>query len=159
MYNWVLDREAQQYQEHLKNPSVASFLNDGTLRKELTVLKRQKGYEWLQNIDCLAYKKFFRGESNYPQRKTRKRTIPSFYQDTKKIKIKDNKVKLTAIVNSRKKNRQKLNWVRIVTKNYIPEEVNYYNPKVKYDGINWWLTVSVKFKDSNKNPTNEGIKR
>ena len=165
IYNWVLDREKEQYELNQK------FLNNFKLKKELTQLKKQPKTAWLQDINrpvldqairdaCDAYEKFFKGTSRYPKRKTKKRTIPSFYQDSDKIQITDTHVKLALVTGTGKahsKHAQKICKVKLAEKGYIPVGVTYYNPRVKYDGINWWLTVGVEIADSTKKLNNEGI--
>lgn len=58
---------------------------------------------------------------------------------------------------SKKKNKQKLNWIRLSEHNYIPTNCKYYNPRIKFDGINWWITVGIEYEDITKIPSNEGI--
>ena len=42
--------------------------------------------------------------------------------------------------------------------NHIPvENVKYSNPRIKYDGINWWISVGIEYEASNILPSNEGI--
>ena len=167
VYNWVLDIEKEQYELNQK------FLNNFKLKKEFTQLKQQEDKKWLQDINrpvidqairdaCDAYEKFFKGKSKYPKKKTKKRTILSFYQDTDKIKITDAHVKLALVTGTGKaksKHAQKICKVKLAEKNYIPfgADIKYYNPKVKYDGMNWWLTVGVEIAESTKIPTNIGI--
>ena len=31
------------------------------------------------------------------------------------------------------------------------------NPRIKYDGLNWYITVWIKYEDSGIFPSNEGI--
>ena len=31
------------------------------------------------------------------------------------------------------------------------------NPRIKYDGLNWWITVGIEYKDSTTLPSNDGI--
>ena len=165
IYNWVLDREKEQYEKDKK------FLNNFVLRKELTQLKKQPETAWLQDINrpvldqairdaCDAYERFFKGQNNFPKRKTKKRTIPSFYQDPYCIQITDKHVKLalvTGIGKAKSNHAQKICKVKLAEKGYIPVGVKYSNPKVKYDGMDWWLTVGVEIADSTNKPTNEGI--
>ena len=165
IYNWVLDREKEQYEKDKK------FLNNFVLRKELTQLKKQPETAWLQDINrpvldqairdaCDAYEKFFKGKSKYPKRKTKKRTIPSFYQDTDRIQITDTHVKLALVTGkgrAQSKHAQKICKVKLAEKGFIPVGVKYSNPRVKYDGMNWWLTVGEEKADSTNKPTNEGI--
>lgn len=167
VYNWVLDREKEQYEID------KIFISAISLQREYTQLKQQEDKKWLQDINrpvakqaikdaCGAYEKFFKGKSKYPKKKTKKRTIPSFYQDTAKIEITDTHVKIALVTGKGKaksKHAQKICQVKLARKGYIPfgDDIKYYNPKVKYDGMNWWLTVGVKVQESANKPTNVGI--
>ena len=107
-YNWALGRE----QENYKNGG--TFLSDYDLRKEFTKLKSTEEYKWLNDYSnnitkqaikdaCLAYKRFFKGQSSFPQFKSKRKSKPSFYMDTDKIQFTDKTVKLEKITLSRKK--------------------------------------------------------
>ena len=162
-YNWALGRE----QENYKNGG--RFITDGELRKELTQLKKTEQYAWLNHISnnvtkqavkdaCDAYKKFFKGQAKFPRFKSRKTTRPSFYQDNVKIKFTDTHVKVEGFSTSKKKNKQKLNWIRLAEHGRIPvENVKYTNPHIKYDGLHWYITVGVEYKETTTLPSNEGI--
>ena len=161
-YNWALGREKENY----KNSG--EFISDGDLRKEFTQLKKTEEYAWLNEISnnvtkqaikdaCDAYKKFFKGYSKFPKFKSRKFSKPSFYQDNVKIKFTDTHVKVEGFATSKKKNKQKLNWIRLAEHNRIPMDGKYINPRIKYDGLNWWLTVGIEYENSTNLPVNEGI--
>lgn len=162
-YNWALGREKENYNNGGK------FISDGELRKEFTQLKKAKEYSWLNKVSnnvtkqaikdaCEAYGRFFKGYSRFPKFKSRKCTIPSFYQDNVKIKFTDTHVKMEGFAGSKKKNKQKLNWIRLAEHGRIPtENVKYINPRIKYDGINWWITVGVAYEDPITLPSNGGI--
>ena len=161
-YNWALGREKENYKNSGK------FLSDGELRKEFTQLKKIDEYSWLNEISnnvtkqsikdaCNAYKRFFKGYSKFPKFKSRKYSIPSFYQDNVKIKFSDTYVKIEGFTTSKKKNKQKINWIRLAEHNRIPTDCKYTNPRIKYDGLNWWLTVGVEYEDSTIISSNEGI--
>lgn len=167
VYNWVLDREKEQYEID------KTFISAVSLQREYTQLKQQEDKKWLQDINrpvakqaikdaCGAYEKFFKGQNDFPKKKTKKRTIPSFYQDPCKMQITNTHVKLALVTGKGKANSshaQKICKVKLARKGYIPfgDDIQYYNPKVKYDGINWWLTVGVKIEEPTNNPTNDGI--
>ena len=106
---------------------------------------------------CHAYKSFFKGYSKFPKFKSRKFSIPSFYQDNVKIQFSDTHVKIEGFAASKKKNKQKINWIRLAEKNRIPTDCNYSNPRIRYDGINWWITVGIEYEDSVTVPSNDGI--
>lgn len=163
-YNFVLATQ----QENHKNGG--KFLSDGELRKRLTELKKQKEYDWLNKYSnnitkqaikdaCQSYKNFFEGRTKFPKFKSKKRSRPSFYVDTAKIKITDTHVKLEKLTTSKKSNKQKLNYIKLAEKCRIPigNNTKYSNPRVTFDGLNWWLSIGVeKVETKNQNYT-EGI--
>ena len=162
-YNWALGREQENYKNGGK------FISDGDLRKEFTQLKKTEEYSWLNEIDCdvpkqaikdacESYKRFFKRCSNFPCFKSKKHSTPKFYQDNVRIKFTKTHVKVTGFATSKKKNKQKLNWIRLAERGRIPtENVKYMNPRIKYDGLNWWITVSVEYEDPTSIPLNDGI--
>lgn len=161
-YNWALSREQENYKNGGK------FISDGDLRKEFTQLKKTDEYSWLNSVSnnvtkqaikdaCDAYKKFFKGYSKFPKFKSKKYSVPSFYQDNEKIQFTETHVKVEGFSYSRKKNRQKINWVRLAEHGRIPTNCKYLNPRIKYDGVNWWITVGIEYEDTNEISSNEGI--
>ena len=161
-YNWALGREKENYENGGK------FLYDFELRKEFTRLKHSDDYAWLLNVSnditkqaikdaCNAYKNFFKGKAKFPKFKSKKRSRPSFYQDVYKIKFTDTHVKLEKISDSTRRNRQKLNWIRLAEHGRIPIDVKYLNPRVTYDGLNWWISVSVEFPDCKEKLSDDGV--
>ena len=161
-YNWALGREKENHKNGGK------FISDGDLRKEFTQLKKTNEYSWLNEISnnvtkqaikdaCNSYKGFFKGYSKFPKFKSRKFSTPSFYQDNVKIHFSDTHVKVEGFTTSKKKNKQKLNWIRLAEHNRIPTDWKYTNPRIKYDGLNWYLTVGIEYEDSTILPFNEGI--
>ena len=161
-YNWTLGRQQENYKNGGK------FISDNDLRKEFTQLKKTKEYEWLNQysnnipkqaiIDaCDSYKKFFKGYSKFPKFKSKKKSRPSFYVDNLKIQFTDTHVKLEKISNSTKKNKAKLNWIRLAEKGRIPMNCKYSNPRVTFDGVNFWISVGIEIEESIETPTNNGI--
>ena len=161
-YNWALGRE----QENYKNGG--TFLSDYDLRKEFTKLKSTEGYRWLNDYSnnitkqaikdaCLAYRRFFKGQSSFPKFKSKRKSKPSFYMDADKIQFTNKTVKLEKITLSKKKNKQKLNWIRLAERNRIPTDSKYINPRITFDGINWWISVGIEYDDNIEIPVNDGI--
>ena len=161
-YNWALAKEQENYKNGGK------FLSDVDLRKEFTKMKQTQEYIWLNTISnnvtkqaikdaCDAYKKFFKGLAKFPKFKSRKKTTPSFYQDNVKIQFSDTHVKVEGFATSKKKNKQKLNWIRLAEHNRIPTNCKYSNPRIKFDSLNWGITVGVEYPDSITTPQNEGV--
>jgi len=161
-YNWALDKEQENYKNGRK------LISDGDLRKEFTQLKKTEEYGWLNNVSnnvtkqaikdaCDAYKRFFKGLAKFPKFKSRKHATPSFYQDNVKIQFTDTHVKVEGFADSKKKNKQKLNWIKLAEHNRIPTGCKYRNPRIKYDGLNWYITVGIEYEDCTALPSNEGI--
>ena len=162
VYNWTISEQKRNYENG------GSFISDGDLRKKLTQLKKTEEYNWLSTISnnvakqsvkdaCNSYKRFFKGYSSFPKFKSKKKTKPSFYQDNVGIKFTETHVKFEGFASSKKKNKQKVNWVRLAERGRIPTDCKYSNPRVTFDGINWWLSVGVEYGDNTKFPKNDGI--
>ena len=163
-YNWTLAKQQENYKNGGK------FISDGVLRKELTQLKKTEEYQWLNNVSnnvpkqaikdaCIAYQRFFKGQAKFPKFKTRKKSPPKFYQDNEKIQFTSTHVKFEGFAKSKKKNKQQLNWVRLAEHNRIPfgKDVKYINPRVSYDGLNWFISVGIEYPNNIDMPLNEGI--
>lgn len=162
-YNWTVAREQENHKQGNK------FLSDNELRKEFTQLKKQENYKWLSKISnnvtkqaikdaCNSYKRFFKGQSKYPKFKSKKRSKPSFYQDNVKIQFTNTHVKIEGFAGSKRPNKQKLNWIKLCEKGRIPTNCKYMNPRITYDGLHWWVSVSVEVDDNtNASPKSEGV--
>jgi putative transposase len=150
-YNWALEQQQINYKNGGK------FLDDKTLRKRLTELKQTEEYKWLNDYSnnitkqaikdaCISYKNFFEGRAKLPKFKSKKRSKQSFYQDTDKIVVTDTHVKLEKLTTSKKKNKQKLNWIKLSEIGRMPigENIKYSNPRITFDGLNWWLSIGVE---------------
>lgn len=161
-YNWALARERDNYEKGGK------FISDSELRKEFTRLRNSDEYVWLLKISnnvtkqaikdaCTAYKNFFKGLQKYPRFKSKKKSMPKFYQDNIKIKFTDTHVKFEGFSSSKKANKQTLNWVRLAERGRIPTDVKYMNPRISFDGLNWWISVCVELPDYKEVLSDEGI--
>ena len=161
-YNWALAREKENYEKGGK------FISDSELRKEFTKLRHSDEYAWLLNISnnvtkqaikdaCTAYKNFFKGLQNFPRFKSKKRSMPKFYQDNGKIQFSNTHVKFEGFSSSMKANKQKMNWVRLAEHERIPTDVKYMNPRISFDGLNWWISVCVEFPNYKETLNDDGI--
>ena len=120
---------------------MVQFIKDTDLRKELTQLKKSE-LSWLNEVSnnvakqavkdaCNAYKRFFNGLASKPRFKSRKKSKPSFYNDTSKLKTKEKSVLL-----------EKVGWVK--TNEKIPVGVKYTNPRISYDNKYWYISVGIE---------------
>ena len=135
IYNYTLAKQEENYKNGGK------FISDGIIRKELTQLKKSE-LIWLNEVSnnvtkqavkdaCNAYKRFFKGLAKKPKFKIRKKSKPSFYNDTSKLKVKE-----------KKKKKKKVGWIK--TNEQIPIDVKYNNPRVTYDNKYWYISVGVE---------------
>ena len=159
-YNWALEREKEAYELG------KGFISDIDLCRLFTKHKAEN--DWLYTISndvtkqaikdaCLAYKRFFKKQSDLPKFKSRKKSRPSFYQDGFKVKATDTHIKLEKISESTRKNKQKLNWIKLSEKGRIPIVETYQNPRVTFDGIHWHISVSVEAPEKPAEPKGDGI--
>ena len=163
IYNWVLDYEQINYD------CDNGFVSDYELRKRLTELKQtHPKFMWLNNYSnniakqavkdaCNAYLNFFKGITKFPNYKSQRKSKPSFYVDTDKISFTDTHVKLEKLAASRKANKQKFNHIKLAEKSRIPVGAKYSNPRVTFDGINWYISVGIEASENTNKPLNDGI--
>jgi len=146
-YNWVIATEEEIYKNGGK------FISGYDLTKIFTQFKKQEENKWLKEISgralkvailnaTTAYERFFKKISDKPKFKSKKRSKMKCATHEGTIKITSDKVRL-----------EKLGWVKLTQKNRIPfgNNVKYYNPKIEYDGINFWFSVSVEIIDNQDN--------
>jgi len=149
IYNCTLARQEENYKNGNK------LISDNDLRKEITILK-QYSLNWLNEVSnnvakqavkdaCNAYKRFFKGESEKPKFKSRKKSKPSFYNDNIKLKVKDNAVLI-----------EKVGWIT-VKKNSIPMNCKYTNPRISFDGKYWFIAVGIEKEEPIIELTDESI--
>lgn len=135
IYNWTLARQEENHKNGGK------FIKDGDLRKELTILKKSE-LNWLNEVSnnvakqavkdgCNAYKNFFKGLADKPRFKSRRKSKPSFYNDTDKLKVKENLVLI-----------EKVGWIKTVEQ--IPTDIKYINPRISFDGKFWYISIGIE---------------
>jgi putative transposase len=84
--------------------------------------------------------------NGHPKFRSKKNGDFRFYQDNVKIQFTNTHVKLESIAGSKKKNRQRLNWIRLAEKGRIPVGMKYTQPRITFDGENWWLGIGFVVK-------------
>lgn len=136
IYNWTLARQEENYKNGGK------FISDGFLRKELTQLKKAE-LNWLNEVSnnvakqavkdaCNSYKRFFKGLSDKPKFKSKRKSKKSFYNDNVALRVKENcLVKI-----------EKVGWIK--TNKQIPIGVKYSNPRISYDNKYWYISVGIE---------------
>ena len=146
MYNWALGRQEENYKNGGK------FISAYELKKEIKPLKNGK-LPWLKDVSnkaaseavidaCKAYERFFRGKSNKPKFKSRKRSKLSYY--VYNLRVEDKVVKI-----------EKVGSIKI--KEQIPIGVTYHNPRISYDNKYWYLSVGIEREPIKEKLTNASL--
>lgn len=151
-YNWALARQQKNYKNGGK------FISDNELRKEFTQIKKTEEYKWLNQYSnnitkqaikdcCDGYKRFFKGSAKHPKFKSKKKFTPSFYNDNVVIQFTNTHVKLEKLSLSTKRNKTKLNWIRLSEKVEYLLIVNIatleYLLMVLIGGLVWELSMKI----------------
>lgn len=145
IYNWCIDRISENYNKTKKT------LSSIELQKEIVILKKQIEYSWLNEvsanmlkqvtIDCSnAYKRWFKlikqnnnikGKPRYKSRKS-KQNCPT---RTDRMTFNGRYVHIEKIGNVK------------LSKVKIDLDGKLMNARLNFDGIDYWLSFSVEYKD------------
>lgn len=136
IYNWTLAKQEENYKNGGK------FISDSELRKEISQLKKTE-LSWLKEVSnnvakqsvkdaCDSYKRFFKGVSDKPRFKSRRKSKKSFYNDNCKLKVKEGKLV----------NIEKVGWIK--TNEQLPIGVKYSDPRISYDNKYWYISVGIE---------------
>jgi putative transposase len=160
-YNWALGRERENY------ANGGSFLSAFDLQRDLTVLKKQPEFAWLNESSraiaasaikdaTIAYQNFFKGRAKFPRFKSRNKARPAFYLEGRLLDVRPQNVRIAKLSPDRKKGKT-FNWVKLAEKNKLPIEGKALSAHVVYDGLNWWVSAVYEFPDSQDTPVGEPI--
>lgn len=139
IYNWALNLNNELYRKDKKKYSSTE------LSKMLTQYKKQKVWlnevssatlkESVRNLDK-AYTNFYKGRTNLPKFKSRKKSKLSFYSRYDKIKFyQNNTVNLEKIGKVKYKSSYNIDLTQII---------KFSNPHVSYNGRCWVLTLGIE---------------
>ena len=149
-YNWGLAFINNYYKENNKTLSI------GELRREFTKLRNNSEYYWLKEVSSEipqqalkdlgeSFKKFFNKQTSYPRFKKKGKSEISFFHLNNKFIVKGNKIRL-----------EKIGYVkmndegRLPVGNYKKDKIKVLNPRVKYNGKFWYLSLSLEVEDIEK---------
>lgn len=152
-YNYVVGKETESLKNHEYIP-----IND--LRKEVTKLKQTDELSWLFDYDCdivkqsmkdadKAFKTFFKNKQKFgfPKFHSKHSSKQSFYVDGVRLKVLSNKIRIP-----------KVGYIKLYEKDYIPTNLkSYFNPRITFDEIDWFVSVGVKIEDPEKITDGETI--
>lgn len=160
-YNWALARERDNY------AAGGKFLSSFDLCKELTVLKQQPEFSWLN--DCsraipaaaikdavTAYQNFFKKKSRFPRFKSKAKSRPSFYLEGRTVTVEPQRVRIEKLHPNVRKGKR-FNWVKTAERNKLPAGKKALSAHVTYDGLNWWLSAVFEYPDSQEIPAGDPL--
>lgn len=141
MYPWMKELPSHTLDHALHDLETNVQRSYKDRKKELWKISQIKSYK--KRVVYKKKRKWHKYELNY---KTKRNNLPSFYMRNDSLKIAFDAVKI-----------EKLGWVQFAEKNYIPfnakkgkknaitinESLKYGEPRIKYDGRYWWLSVSM----------------
>lgn len=144
-YNFFLAESERHYAEYLEGQHEKKTIKEGEVRKYINNVLKKTTHQWLKEVGSNvmkqavkdaddARKRWFKGESNKPKFKSKKRSKPSFYVNYESLK----------------RTKEGFQGEKIgVVKTYqplpkLPKGEKYNNPRISYDGRNWFLSISYE---------------
>ena len=146
-YNWGLAFLNKYYETNNKTLSI------GELRKEFTRIRNDRDYFWLKEVSAeipqqalkdlgVSFKRFYNKKSSYPKFKKKGKCEISFFHLNNKFIVIDNKVKLEKIGYVKMKDEG-----RLPVGNYKKDKIKVLNPRIKFNGKFWYLTLGLEVED------------
>lgn len=141
VYNYAINREKKHYQDYLDGKTSQKFLSEGTIRKELTMLKNTT-HPWLKEVGSNVIKqavkdwddarnRFFKGLSKAPKYKTKTTSKPSFYVNYESLR------KVSGGFRG-----ERLGFIKTTQPlPRIPKGTHYNRPRISFDGKFWYLSL------------------
>lgn len=141
VYNYAINREKKHYQDYLDGKTSQKFLSEGTIRKELTMLKNTT-HPWLKEVGSNVIKqavkdwddarnRFFKGLSKAPKYKTKTTFKPSFYVNYESLR------KVSGGFRG-----ERLGFIKTTQPlPRIPKGTHYKRPRISFDGKFWYLSL------------------
>ena len=82
----------------------------------------------------------------------------SFFNDSYKLFVTDSCVRLSALKKTGNRHRQEVkNTIRLAEVGIIPVNCKLFNPRISFDGLNWWISVSYEVDDNIRCSNNIGL--
>ena len=150
VYNWALG-----YSESLYENEGISFIGWKRLNVLLTELKQSPEFEWLRQFDSTtlkyslkdldnAYQRMFSGQCKPPKFKSKKRDTIRFASRPERITFKGENGRYVHIPGLSRGRDDDID----CKSHNIPygKDISYTNARIKFDGIDYWLSLDVKTK-------------
>lgn len=157
-YNYFLSESEKHYQEYLEGKHEKKTLKEGEVRKYINNVLKKTTHTWLNEVGSNVMKqavkdanearnRWFKGLSEKPKFKSKHKSKISFYVNYESLKR----------VNGGFQG-EKLGFVK--TYQPLPKLIGnqkYSNPRISYDGKNWFLSVGYEIDTEESNSTNGSL--
>lgn len=144
-YNYLIARKEEHYNAFKQGLTNEKFINETEIRKYINNVLKKTTHVWLKEVGSnvmkqavkdadLAYKRWFQGVSDKPRFKSKHRSKPSFYVNYESLK----------------RTKEGFQGEKIgIVKTYqplpkLPKGEKYKNPRISFDGKNWFLSLSYE---------------
>lgn len=155
VYNLGIELAEKYYEENKNDEDSYKSISFISLNNQLTSLKREEKYAWLNEFDSTtlklvlkdvihAYKKFFEGYTNRPIFKKKKyHANVSFPIRSERLMINQNSIRVSSIGEIYSKNN--LNYLIGYGSKESKSTIfrDYKNARIVFDGIDYWLTFEL----------------
>ena len=157
-YNYFLAESERHYQEYLDGKHEKKTLNEGDVRKYINNVLKKTTHTWLKEVGSnvmkqavkdanVARDRWFKGISGKPKFKTRHKSKISFYVNYESLKRVEGGFQ-----------GEKIGFVK--TTQPLPKltgNQKYSNPRISYDGKNWFLSVGYEIDEEEVELSNESL--
>jgi len=157
-YNHFLDESERHYQEFLEGKQEKKSIHEMNVRKNINNNLKKTTHAWLKEVGSnvmkqavkdasLARDRWLKGVASKPKFKSRHKTKPSFYVNYESLKRVDGGFR-----------GEKIGFVR--TYQPLPKIKNgkkYSNPRISFDGKNWFLSIGYEVSREKVELTGEKI--
>lgn len=157
-YNYFLAESERHYQEYLEGKHEKKTLNEGDVRKYINNVLKKTTHTWLKEVGSNVMKqavkdaneardRWFKGISGKPKFKTRHKSKISFYVNYESLKRVEGGFQ-----------GEKIGFVK--TTQPLPKltgNQKYSNPRISYDGKNWFLSVGYEIDEEEVELSNESL--
>lgn len=157
-YNYFLAESERHYQEYLEGRHEHKTLKEGEVRKYINNVLKKTTHTWLKEVGSNVMKqavkdaneardRWFKGISGKPKFKTRHKSKISFYVNYESLKRVEGGFQ-----------GEKIGFVK--TTQPLPKltgNQKYSNPRISYDGKNWFLSVGYEIDEEEVELSNESL--
>ena len=158
-YNYFLSEKERVWQEYLANGETGpKSINEGAVRKYINNVLKKTTHTWLKEVGSnvmkqavkdagSAWDKFFKGLSEKPCYKSKRKSKPSFYVNYESLSRQNGGFR-----------GEKIGFVK--TSEPLPKLAKgqkYANPHISFDGKYWYLSVSYEVPQTDSQLNEESI--